>query len=164
MGPYVFFRLGVPYHSWRITHAKHHASTGHMLQDQVFVPKTRSQLGLPAFNPAGEELSGSQVKQEVARELQEALQDSPIYAAVHSMGYLLLGWPLYITKNASGQVRYPKGTNHFRTDAPMFAPHQWADIIWSDIGIAIWIGAIWYASQTFGFLTVFKTYLVPYVW
>ncbi|KZV80642.1 hypothetical protein EXIGLDRAFT_845379, partial [Exidia glandulosa HHB12029] len=28
--------LGVPYHSWRITHAKHHASTGHVYQDQVF--------------------------------------------------------------------------------------------------------------------------------
>merc|ERR1739848_883739 len=38
--------LLVPYHSWRISHAKHHAATGHMTRDQVFVPKTASQLGI----------------------------------------------------------------------------------------------------------------------
>ncbi|KAF9937915.1 Fatty acid oxidation complex subunit alpha, partial [Modicella reniformis] len=38
--------LLVPYHSWRITHSKHHKATGHMTKDQVFVPKTRSQIGL----------------------------------------------------------------------------------------------------------------------
>src|SRR5882762_10285733 len=40
-------RLGIPYHSWRISHAKHHASTAHMTQDQVYVPWTRSELKLP---------------------------------------------------------------------------------------------------------------------
>lgn len=38
--------LLVPYHSWRITHAQHHAATGHMTRDQVFVPKTRTQRGI----------------------------------------------------------------------------------------------------------------------
>src|SRR5215469_4057820 len=64
--------LGVPYHSWRITHAKHHASTAHMTQDQVFVPKTRSELRLPAFNSKGEDFHGSNVSAEVRKELWEA--------------------------------------------------------------------------------------------
>ncbi|KAF7346215.1 Oleoyl phosphatidylcholine desaturase [Mycena sanguinolenta] len=65
--------LGVPYHSWRITHAKHHASTGHMTQDQVFVPPTRSDRGLKPFDPKREDLQGASVSEEVKKELWEAL-------------------------------------------------------------------------------------------
>ena len=32
-----------------------------MTQDQVFVPRTRSELGLPAFDPAKETLDGSSI-------------------------------------------------------------------------------------------------------
>lgn len=83
------FSLGVPYHSWRITHAKHHASTGHMTQDQVFVPKTRSQLGLPAFDPTKEDILGSSVSQEVMKELKEALGDSPLGTTIGAATYLV---------------------------------------------------------------------------
>ena len=82
-------RLGVPYHSWRITHAKHHASTGHMTQDQVFVPKTRSQLGLPAFDATKEDMHGTSVTEEVKRELWEALGDSPIGATLNAAAQLV---------------------------------------------------------------------------
>jgi omega-6 fatty acid desaturase (delta-12 desaturase) len=81
--------LGVPYHSWRITHGKHHASTGHMTQDQVFVPPTRSDLGLPPFDPAKEDLLGSRVSAEVKKELWDALGDSPIGAALGAASYLV---------------------------------------------------------------------------
>jgi omega-6 fatty acid desaturase / acyl-lipid omega-6 desaturase (Delta-12 desaturase) len=92
-GHLIFFlfwgSLGVPYHSWRITHAKHHASTGHMMQDQVFVPSTRSDLGLPPLNPAKEDLLGSRVSAEVKKELWEALGDSPIGAVLGAASYLV---------------------------------------------------------------------------
>ena len=84
--------LGVPYHSWRITHAKHHASTGHIYQDQVFVPKTRKELGLPAFDPASEDLYGSSITEKVKAELWDALGDSPIGAVIGAAGYVLVGW------------------------------------------------------------------------
>ncbi|KAG2343253.1 hypothetical protein BDR05DRAFT_982921 [Suillus weaverae] len=156
--------LGVPYHSWRITHAKHHASTAHMTQDQVFVPKTRSQLGLPAFDPTKEDILGSSVSDEVMKELKEALGDSPIGATIGAATYLLGGWPAYLIRNASGQKRYPKGTNHFNPDAVMFAPHQRESIILSDIGIVLWLAGITGSIYTFGFWTVFRLYLVPYLW
>ena len=76
--------LGVPYHSWRITHAKHHASTAHMTQDQVFVPKTRSQLGLPPLDPAKEDVYGKSIADEVKAELIDALGDSPIVATFNA--------------------------------------------------------------------------------
>ncbi|KAG2358321.1 fatty acid desaturase-domain-containing protein [Suillus spraguei] len=156
--------LGVPYHSWRITHAKHHASTAHMTQDQVFVPKTRSQLGLPAFDPTKEDILGSSVSDEVMRELKEALGDSPIGATIGAATYLLGGWPAYLIRNASGQKRYPKGTNHFNPDAVMFAPHQRDSIILSDIGIVLWLAGVAGSIYTYGFWTVFRLYLVPYIW
>jgi hypothetical protein len=81
--------LGVPYHSWRITHAKHHASTGHMTQDQVFVPATRSDLGLPPLDPAREDVLGSRVTEEVKKELWEAIGDSPIGAILTPASYLV---------------------------------------------------------------------------
>jgi len=81
--------LGVPYHSWRITHAKHHASTAHMTQDQVFVPRTRSQRGLPPLNPDGESLLGASISNEIMKELHEAIGDSPIGAVFGSGSYLV---------------------------------------------------------------------------
>ncbi|KAG5642154.1 hypothetical protein DXG03_003558 [Asterophora parasitica] len=156
--------LGVPYHSWRITHGKHHASTGHLTQDQVFVPATRSDLGLPPLDPKREDRLGARVTEEVKKELWEALGDSPIGAVIGSATYLLGGWPAYIIVNASGQRRYPKGTNHFKPSSVMFKPHQWADIIISDLGILLWAAAIGYSIYEFGFATVFRLYLVPYLW
>ena len=35
-----------------IQHGQHHAATGHMTRDQVFVPRTRSQLG---YSPVKED-------------------------------------------------------------------------------------------------------------
>jgi omega-6 fatty acid desaturase (delta-12 desaturase) len=164
VGLIVHSAIGVPYHSWRITHAKHHASTGHMTQDQVFVPHTRSELGLPPMNPNGEDLLGSRVTEEVKRELWEALGDSPIGAVIGSAKYLLGGWPAYIFTNASGQHRYPQGTHHFNPNAVIFKPHQYNQIILSDIGILVWLSAVIYSIYTFGFFEVFRTYLVPYLW
>lgn len=60
-----------------------------MTQDQVFVPKTRSQLGLPAFDPTQENILGSSVSDKVKSELWDALGDSPIGAALGAAGYLV---------------------------------------------------------------------------
>lgn len=164
MGWILHSALGVPYHSWRITHAKHHAQTSHISQDQVFVPRTRSDLGLPPFDENNEDRHGSNVSLAVQEELVEALGDAPIAAALGAMSYLLIGWPMYMIRNASGQKRYPKGTNHFKPDAIMFAPHQWWSIVISDIGILAWLGAIAASIYHWGFSTVFVVYLVPYLW
>lgn len=156
--------LGVPYHSWRITHGKHHASTGHLSQDQVFVPKTRSYLRLPQFDPANEDLQGASISKKVMNELWEALGDSPIGALFGAASYLLIGWPAYLAFNSSGQKRYPSGTNHFKPSAVMFSPSQWGQIIISDVGVLLWLVALYYSINTFGLFEVFRTYFVTYLW
>lgn len=60
-----------------------------MTQDQVFVPKTRSQLGLPPFDPTNENILGSSVSDKVKKELWDALGDSPIGATLGAAGYLV---------------------------------------------------------------------------
>jgi omega-6 fatty acid desaturase (delta-12 desaturase) len=54
----------------------------------VFVPPTRAQLRLPAFNPSKEDLVGSTVAEEVQKELRDAMGDSPIGAAIGAASYL----------------------------------------------------------------------------
>ena len=83
------FSLGVPYHSWRITHAKHHAATGHMTQDQVYVPVTRSHRSLPPLNPDGESHLGASIRNDIMKELHEAVGDSPIRAVLGAGSYLV---------------------------------------------------------------------------
>jgi omega-6 fatty acid desaturase (delta-12 desaturase) len=156
--------LGVPYHSWRITHAKHHAQTSHLTGDQVFVPKTRSERGLPARNPEKENLEGSKVSIDVQEELWEALGDAPLAPIVWLTAQFALGWPLYIITNATGQRNYPRFTNHFLPKAPLFAPHQYMGVLQSDFGIVLWLIAVVYSIKTFGFLNVFRIYLMPYLW
>lgn len=107
----LLFRLGVPYHSWRISHAKHHAATAHLTQDQVFVPATRSQMGLKKLDSSKEDVHGAFVSTEIQAELFEAIGESPIVAAIKAAGYLLIGWPLYLLRNASGQKWYPKNVS-----------------------------------------------------
>ncbi|KAG8900265.1 hypothetical protein FRB99_006165 [Tulasnella sp. 403] len=164
MGWILHSALGVPYHSWRITHAKHHAQTSHLTGDQVFVPKTRSERHLPAFNPDRENLEGTKVSVDLQQEFMEALNDSPIASVFWLTGQLLLGWPLYLIRNATGQRSYPRFTNHFVPTGPLFAPHQYRDIVVSDIGVLIWAGALAYSISTWGFLNVFKVYILPYLW
>ena len=60
-----------------------------MTQDQVFVPPTRSQRGLPPLNPEGETLSGASISQEVMKQLSDALGDSPIGTALGAGSYLV---------------------------------------------------------------------------
>jgi omega-6 fatty acid desaturase (delta-12 desaturase) len=97
----------------RKQHGKHHAHTGHLTEDQVFVPKTRSThpYNIPKFDSENENIEGSRVSNKVQKELFDALGDSPISATLWSTAQLVLGWPLYLTLNSSGQKWYPKRTN-----------------------------------------------------
>lgn len=124
----IWSRLGVPYHSWRISHAKHHASTSHLTLDQAYVPRDRAYLNLPDLDQTKEELLGGSVSEEIKKELVEALGDSPIGTFFGALKYLvssqnplrhnansflqIIGWPAYLLFNSSGQARYPFGSTN----------------------------------------------------
>ena len=46
----------------------------------------------------------------------------------------------------------------------MFAPHHHGQVLMSTVGVVLWLAGVAAAIYNFGFLTVFRTYLVPYLW
>ena len=46
----------------------------------------------------------------------------------------------------------------------MFSPHQYGQVIMSNVGVFLWLSSIGVSIYYMGFLEVFKTYLVPYLW
>lgn len=84
--------LLVPYHSWRITHAKHHGNTGSCANDEVFCPKVRTQYGK---SPTAEE------------DIAEMVQEAPVVQLFWIVFMLTLGWmPGYLCFNATGPSKY----------------------------------------------------------
>lgn len=84
--------LLVPYHSWRITHAKHHGNTGSCANDEVFCPPVRTENGK---SPTAEE------------DLGEMVHEAPLVQMFWIVFMLVLGWmPGYLCFNATGPSKY----------------------------------------------------------
>ncbi|KAL7409149.1 hypothetical protein BDY24DRAFT_404117 [Mrakia frigida] len=156
--------LGVPYHSWRISHGRHHAATGHIARDEVFVPRSRDQLKYPKFDENKEDIEGLNVAKERQLELAEAIGDAPLFVLVNLLSQQLLGYPMYLIRNASGQKTYPKFTNHFNPDSVIFDKRHRNQIIASDVGIALLFAALGTWTHYRSFAEVATYYLVPYLW
>ena len=60
-----------------------------MTQDQVYVPRTRSQRGLPPLNSEGESHLGASISKDIMNELHEAIGDSPIGTVFGAASYLV---------------------------------------------------------------------------
>ncbi|KAI9291714.1 delta-12 fatty acid desaturase [Neoconidiobolus thromboides FSU 785] len=136
--------LLVPYHSWRISHARHHAHTGHLHEDQVFVPIRRSEHN------------------KLYDTINESVETAPIYSILRVVRILLFGWPAYLIWNASGQP-YKQYTSHFHPTSPIFRPHQAFKVLYSDAGLIVAFSVLAYFIKTTSFWTVAKYYLIPYI-
>ncbi|EGG03265.1 uncharacterized protein MELLADRAFT_75337 [Melampsora larici-populina 98AG31] len=157
--------LLVPFHSWRITHAQHHASTSHLNRDQAFVPYTRSQLNLPPLpkDASKREIEGTLAPSFYER-VDDLLEDAPLWALWKLIVHQSIGFAAYLVRNASGQKHYPPYTNHFNPWAIMYDDRHRMHIVYSDIGIAITIGSLVFFGMKTDFLSAFKYYIVPYLW
>jgi len=137
----------VPYDPWRISHSQHHKSTGHIEQDQVFVPKRRA-----VAKPSSEEHSP----------WQEAIESTPLYVIINVAAYLLIGWPLYLFFHKSGRP-YPVYTCHFLPSSPIFEKRHRSQVLVSDVALLAVLGGISYGVWATSFWTVAKYYLIPYL-
>lgn len=68
-----------PYFSWRLTHIRHHKTSGNIDTEEVYVPHLRSAYRLP---PPGKATK---------RDYQEAFEESPIFQLCRLCGMQLLG-------------------------------------------------------------------------
>ncbi|CAH1760051.1 12234_t:CDS:2 [Entrophospora sp. SA101] len=158
--------LLVPYHSWRISHSKHHKHTGHITKDQVFVPKTRSRRGIPQSYVAKDAMDDIDDKNNSSLQKgnHSVFEDTPIFILLNLIGQQLFGFPLYLSLNYSGSEIYDKlWTNHFDPTSPIFDPKHYGDVIISDIGMIGIFSIIGYSIYKFSLLAVVKYYLIPYL-
>mmetsp|Transcript_7991 Transcript_7991/g.11920 ORF Transcript_7991/g.11920 Transcript_7991/m.11920 type:complete len:429 (+) Transcript_7991:111-1397(+) len=133
--------LLVPYHSWRITHGKHHNNTGSCENDEVFCPSTRSDWA------------------------NEMLRETPISQFVGIFLMLTVGWmPGYLIWNATGPAKYRgKNANHFSPTAVFFSESDYWLIVQSDICFFSAVVLLAATIYHFGFVNVWCYYLVPYM-
>lgn len=131
--------LLVPYHSWRISHAKHHRSTNDMDRDEVFVPSTKEEFtkdGLAALSPTLNVLSLLKMS--------------------------LFGWPGYLMFHVAGR-KYHTHTDHFNPKSPIFSEKDYKDIVISDIALVVWIGFLGYLAYVNSTFWLLKVYIIPYL-
>lgn len=144
VGLIVHSALLVPYHSWKISHRKHHSNTGSCENDEAFVPFTED---------------------DVAPTWSEMLQDSPLYQLYKLFQIILLGWfPSYLGLNAWGPKKYrdqPKC--HFNPNAAFFLPKERPLIVLSDVCFLLTIAAIAHCINAYGFAIVLRLHIIPYV-
>lgn len=76
VGLVIHSALLTPYHSWKISHRKHHSNTGSCENDEAFVPFTENQIKSLQFDIAN---------------------DSPIFNLMKVVFFLVVGWmPTYL--------------------------------------------------------------------
>ncbi|TMW67106.1 hypothetical protein Poli38472_012222 [Pythium oligandrum] len=136
--------LLVPYHSWRISHRRHHSNTGSCENDEVFVPVTRSTY---------------------KANWHENLEDSPLYNLYGIFMMLLIGWmPGYLFFNATGPTKYAgEAKSHFNPWAAMYNDRERWMVVVSDIFFGGALAGIVYLVHELSFVTMVKFYFVPYL-
>ncbi|CCM00809.1 uncharacterized protein FIBRA_02851 [Fibroporia radiculosa] len=148
-----FFHAAIlaPFFAWKASHNAHHRTVASIERDENYVPYERSYYQLPPKERA------------TTADYLEVLDETPIL----TMGRLLImqcvGWWLYMTTNAMGSRRYPKGTNHFSPYSSLFRPEERLGIVLSDIGLIGMGSILYYASKLYGGKAVLMYYFIPYV-
>lgn len=150
--------LGVPYFSWKFSHARHHQFTGHMHKDMAFVPATRED---------------HERKRETQWWHSDLLEDAPAFVLVKLIAHQLFAWQTYLLFNVSSGPRslQPDKSaawyrlSHFDPFGAVFRPNEAFYILLTDIGLALTGLGLYCAAQALGsWSTVFLLWVVPYFW
>lgn len=143
-GLFLHSALLVPYHSWRISHRRHHSNTGSCDNDEVFVPVTRS-----AYTATWKDNA----------------EDTPLYNLYKIVLMLTVGWmPGYLFFNATGPTKYEgKSRSHFNPYAAMFNDRERWMVVLSDVFFGGVLVALGFLINAVGMAAMTKYYFVPYV-
>lgn len=151
VGLIVHSSLLVPYHSWRITHSKHHKATSHMTRDMVFIPAEKQDW----------------LERRGLGRVLEASEEAPLFTIYNLITQQLFGWIAYLTCNVTGQKYQGRSAlvnNHFLPNSPLFDKKDFTDIIIGDVALAGALSGLYYACQRWGYSTVFVMYVIPWFW
>jgi len=159
VGFFLHTSLLVPYFSFQFSHKKHHSRLGHIV-DGEGQPISASDFGLLP--------SGKYVRIAALADAHGS-QWFSIRSVVHN---LLLGWPNYLLKHASGRRRMADGSfktsedavDHFRPSSKIFPQRMRTKVAVSTAGIIAFLGLLIWASIVHGVWAVANFYFAPYLW
>ncbi|PWA38076.1 fatty acid desaturase [Artemisia annua] len=129
--------LLTPYFSWKISHRRHHANTGSLDRDEVYVPKTRATLDRTKF-----------------------YLDNPVGRSLTLLVKLSLGWYIYLSINAAGRP-YDRFASHYDPRSPIFSDGERILILMSDIGLISFSYLLYKVAMVQGFVWLFCVYGGP---
>ena len=85
-----------------------------MERDEVFVPKTRTQVGLKpeseTVQPEQQQAAAHGKDESMLEKIDDLLEDAPLYNLACVLVQQIFGWPMYLIRNASGQ-KYGRHTD-----------------------------------------------------
>ncbi|KAI0340342.1 hypothetical protein BDW22DRAFT_1430949 [Trametopsis cervina] len=143
--------LLVPYYAWRATHKLHHNAANSVEREENYVPRTRSDYGLPA------------AEQTQPLRYRELFEDTPIFNFGRIAFMQLFGWQVYLFRNTLGSPMYPPGTNHFSPWSPLFRNEKGWRILLSDIGLLAMTALLVVYGRAVGPAAFLNLYFVPYL-
>jgi omega-6 fatty acid desaturase (delta-12 desaturase) len=159
MGMIMHSMLLVPFHSWRLSHRQHHKATGNLQRDVVFIPRSRQSWIQKRY---GKSADPAELR------FESIVEDAPLTIAWNLLVHQLLGWPLYMFLNITGQNYegsiLKKNHFYFGNDSPLFREEDSNEVLISDIGIFVALSMMYLVIMRFGFWNWFLFYGAPYLW
>nr|XP_043613769.1 omega-6 fatty acid desaturase, endoplasmic reticulum-like [Erigeron canadensis] len=127
-----------PYFSFKYSHRRHHAHSGSMEYDEVWIPKKKSD------------------------KLYSEILNNPLGNLFIMLTGELIGFPLYFVMNVHGRD-YDKFASHFNPNSPMFNDGE-RSLIWLSIGgVFVTAYALYQVALTAGVKWLFCIYGGPYL-
>ncbi|KAI1211466.1 fatty acid desaturase-domain-containing protein [Annulohypoxylon truncatum] len=151
--------LGVPFFSWKFSHARHHRFTGHMQKDMAFVPRTSPSIFMQSLSNMFSFVD------------MDVLEDAPFVNLIRLLGQQLGGFQIYFLLNATAGDESMQNLDakwwrrsHFDPFSGVFRPQEALYVLISDLGLALVCAALYYGSLALDWQMVFLLYGVPYLW
>ncbi|XXG87687.1 hypothetical protein AAC387_Pa12g0002 [Persea americana] len=137
MGLILHSSILYPYFSWKYSHRRHHANTGNLERDELFVPKLKSEV--PWYSK---------------------YVNNPLGRFISLAIFFALALPLYLIFNQSGR-KYDRFASHFDPYSPIYSERERFQVLVSDVGVFAVLYVLFKAMAVHGVGWVVCVYGVP---
>lgn len=124
----------VPFHSWRISHRKHHKNTGNYEKDEIFYPMTESEYSAVAS---------------IARF---------VYSELYFLG--VFAYPVYLIKGYGARMQ---NASHFVPSSELFTKEERSLVVTSVSCYSAMLSFLMGAGYVYGLRALTTYYIIPYL-
>jgi len=153
--------LGMPFYSWKFTHALHHKSAGSFEKDVIHIPLTRDEVKSSYGVDPGER-GPNPVTDKTNSIGHELIDELPLFTIIKLTLHVIFGFPLYLIANLGGQ-KYQAWTSHYLPESEFFERKNAQAVKISNAGVASWLAILLGLAHQYGYYTVRNYYLIPWI-